>query len=160
MAEQMVIQDDLTSLVEALSTASSDTPQKIANHITEQMAQEVASRAYAYAPKDTWELARSIGVVKESNGVRVEATAPYAAYVEFGTWSKSVIDPKPGTYEIRPRHAKALRFTGRDGQTVYTKKVEHPGVPAHLFMTRANNEVIDKYSRGIANVGTFLVLKS
>lgn len=48
-------------------------------------AQAVADTARSLAPKRTGELQSSIRVVEGDDGVTVEATAPHAAFVEFGT---------------------------------------------------------------------------
>lgn len=93
-------------------------------------------------PRRTSTLGRSIvlGSVTNTSAVTV-ATAPYAAFVEFGT----------GPHEITPKAKLALRWaasssmgfrlTGRPssakGNTVgwvFAKRVHHPGTKAHPYM--------------------------
>jgi hypothetical protein len=154
----IVYVNDLQQLVEDLALASSREAADVAQTVTYAMGEEVARLAYLYAPKDTHELANSITAIHGQGESRVVATAPHAAFVEFGTWSHNLIAPKSGTYTIRPRHAKALRFTSSSGRVVYTQKVEHPGVKAQPFLARANAEVVEKFTEGIGSVGVMLVV--
>lgn len=121
-------------------------------------AHKVQSRARAYAPKDTMELARSIVVQTVPGGVKVTAQAPHAIFLEFGTWQHNIANPRAGTYEIRPVNAQALRFTASSGEVVFTKKVEHPGVPAYLFLTRAHDEVMSELQGQVGNVATTMLV--
>jgi hypothetical protein len=154
----LVYMNDLHQFVEDLAAASSREASDVAEMVTHAMGEEVARLAYLYAPKDTHELANSITAIHSPGESRVVATAPHAAYVEFGTWSHNIIAPKSGTYTIRPKNAQALRFTGKDGRVIYTRKVEHPGIKAQPFLGRANAEVIENFTNGIGNVGVMLVM--
>lgn len=148
--------EDLRETFENINTAAvRDVTQRIIN----EMAEEVARRAYVDAPKDTHELANSIMVVYGDLEARVVANAPHAAFVEFGTWSHNVLNPQPGTYTIRPKKpGGVLRFTGNDGRPVFTKKVEHPGIKAQPFLGPANASVIDEFAHRIGRVGVMLVV--
>lgn len=157
-AEQVVYMNDLLEFAEVLESASSSA-QGITTKIVHQMAEEIADLAYQYAPKKTGQLANSIGVIYGDREAEVVATAPYAAYIEFGTWRYNTLSPKSGTYEIRPRNANALRFIGKDGKPVFTKLVRHPGIRPQPFLGRANAEVIDKFTNKVANVGMWLVVR-
>lgn len=94
------------------------------------------NRARILAPVDTGRL-RSSGKIVYSSffGFRPKATiifdVDYAAFVNDGT--------RP--HIIRPRTAKALRFTV-GGRVVYAKVVNHPGTRAKPFLDRALREVI------------------
>jgi hypothetical protein len=55
--------------------------------------------------------------------VAVDRSAPYGAMQEGGT--------RP--HEIVPVRARALRFVS-GGQTVFARRVQHPGFPPHPFM--------------------------
>jgi len=55
----------------------------------------------------------------------IEATASHASFVEDGT--------PPHVIEGNP----LLAFPGRDGRTVFARKVNHPGTRADHFMQRA-----------------------
>jgi len=67
-------------------------------------------------------------VVQAGSTVRtyVEATAPYAKFVDQGT---------RGPYIIRPRRAKVLRFV-QHGVVRYAKYVIHPGIRARHFFSK------------------------
>lgn len=121
-------------------------------------AHRIQSRAQQYAPKDTLELARSIVVQTVPGGVKVTAQAPHAIFLEFGTWQHNIANPRQGTYEIRPVNAQALRFTTSSGEVVFTKKVEHPGVPAYLFLTRAHNEVLSELQGQVGDVAATMLV--
>lgn len=73
---------------------------------------------------------------------------PYAKYEAYGT--------QP--HEIRPKAGhKALKFTV-NGKTVYVKKVNHPGTPAHDFVTPAIQDFVDKLGPEAAKVGVNLIM--
>ena len=54
-------------------------------------------------------------------------TAPYAAYVEFGT----------GAHIIRAAPGEELAFPGAGGGTVFAEEVHHPGTEAEPYLTPA-----------------------
>jgi hypothetical protein len=149
---------ELEELVASMAEASGEKVNKVAEYITQEMGEYMAELARQYAPKDTGELQSSIEAVHSPGETRVVAGAPHAAYVEFGTWSHNIINPRSGTYEIRPKNAKALKFTASDGREVFTKVVHHPGIPAQQYMARALQETVEMFSLGIANVGVTLVV--
>ncbi len=64
--------------------------------------------------------------------------AAVAAWNEFGT----------GPHTIAPKEAKVLAFTGSEGQTVFAKSVQHPGVPEWPFFRNALAEA----ERGVSNI--------
>lgn len=154
----MVFMQDLQRFGEVLEQ-SAGAADDVTTRVIHMMADEIAREAFALAPKDTGELANSITVRYGKREAQVVATAPHAAFVEFGTWSHNIIDPKPGTYTIRPkRPGGVLRFTGKDGQVVYTKKVEHPGVEAQPFLAPAHQKVMDRYVGTLANAAVLMVM--
>lgn len=57
----------------------------LAHELQLRLAHDVAEEARDRAPRRTGRLAASIGVADEGDTVVVQATAPYAAYVELGT---------------------------------------------------------------------------
>lgn len=155
----LVYMSELTDLRDAFLHAASPQMDEVTNRIVAQMAEQVAVRAYELAPKKTGELANSIYIEYGDREARVIAGAPYAAFVEFGTWSHNVLNPKPGTYTIRPKKpGGVLRFTGSDGRPVFTKKVEHPGVRAQPFLGPANAEVLDDFEAQIGNAAVLLLV--
>lgn len=161
MNSSITIQSELDGFIETLQRiGETDATTEAATAVVHEMGRETASLAYKYAPKKTGALANSIEIEYGDRTARVVARAPHAIYVEFGTWSHNLISPKQGTYTIRPkRPGGVLRFTGKDGKTVFTRKVEHPGVKAQPFLAPANAEVIDKFTRGIADVGVYLLME-
>lgn len=155
----MVYQAELDEFLADLDIAAGTTAGEVATQVIHSMGDEVASLGAKYAPRDTGELASSIAVYKGPLEARVKAEAPHAAYVEFGTWSHSVIEPKSGTYTIEPKKkGGVLRFTAGDGKTVYTRKVEHPGIKPNPFMEKATNEILEKFQDQIGNVGVILIM--
>jgi hypothetical protein len=75
-------------------------------------------------------------IVRTSGGrvLRLSNDAPYAGAIDGGS--------KP--HVIVPRKAKLLRFIGRDGRTVFARRVNHPGNKPYRFLyfaTDAANRV-------------------
>ena len=70
-------------------------------------------------------------VVRTSGGrlLRITNTAAYAGAIDGGA--------KP--HVIVPRKAKLLRFVGRDGRTVFTRRVNHPGNKPYRFLYYATD---------------------
>lgn len=159
MNNNVVIQSELDDFIATLQRiGETEATTEAASAIVHEMGREVASLAYKYAPKKSGELANSIGIEYGDRTARVVARAPHAIFIEFGTWSHNMIAPKQGTYTIRPkRPGGVLAFKGRDGNTVFTRKVEHPGIKPQPFLAPANAEVIEKFTNGIANVGVYLL---
>lgn len=99
-------------------------------------------------PRKTGRLGRSIGPGRLTpREATIEATAAYAAYVEFGT--------RP--HVIRPKRAKALRFAPKGqtrlsgapkagAQVIFAKKVDHPGTKAQPFLLPAVREAASRQS--------------
>lgn len=88
------------------------------------------------APKGkTKRLYQSITTTTMREGYRVSVGAYYGVYVDQGT------DP----HVIRPRNAKALRFT-IGNKVVFAKKVNHPGTKATHFFTNAVQRDGQKYA--------------
>ncbi|MXR36718.1 phage virion morphogenesis protein [Craterilacuibacter sinensis] len=77
-------------------------------------------------------LAASITPASDADSAQVGTNVKYAAIHQFGG--------KTAAHEIRPRHAKALRFGGR-----FAKKVNHPGsdIPARPFLALGETDLQD-----------------
>lgn len=75
-------------------------------------------------------------VIKTGKGrvIKVSNAAKYAWAQDQGS---GLYGPKRSKYVIRPKRAKALRFIGRDGNVVFAKRVEHPGVKPTRFLYHA-----------------------
>lgn len=71
-------------LARAFRNASGLVSDKIDKAISKN-ASEMVATAKSLAPRDDGELEASIGSAKVENGYRVEATAPHAGFVEWGT---------------------------------------------------------------------------
>lgn len=86
---------------------------------------DIQSEAISRAPEDEGNLKNSIELDITNNGfaAEVNATAEYAADVEFGT--------KP--HKITAKDGGVLAFQ-KDGKTVFAKSVNHPGTKAQPFL--------------------------
>lgn len=85
------------------------------------------------APVRTGFLRDSIVIRKAKDYVEVAPTEPYAPYVEFGT--------KP--HIIEPVHASVLAFE-IGGETVFARRVQHPGFPGRFFVRSTKEECLPK----------------
>lgn len=151
---------DLTAFVEQLEAASGQSAEDMALNVVHQMADSVAELGRRYAPVDTGELRASIASYKGPQTTSIRAEAPHAAYVEFGTWQFNTFAPKMGTYDITPRKpGGSLRFVNASGKTVFTNKVQHPGIKAQPYMGPAAEETVEKFVNGIASVGVQLIVE-
>lgn len=151
---------DLTQFVGDLARAEGKTTEEVANKVIQSMGAEVANLGRRYAPVDTGALRSSITVTHGELTSSVKATAPYAAYVEFGTWSYNAIAPQSGTYSIRPRKpGGSLAFPGKGGKTVFAREVRHPGIKPQPYLGRAAEEVTTKFTETLGNVAVQLIVK-
>lgn len=111
----------------------------------ERAGRQVLNRAKVLAPVDTGRL-RASGRVEFRRlwtlrpQVTISFNTDYAEYVNDGT--------RP--HIIRPRRARALRFTV-GGQVVYARVVRHPGTRANPFLDRALREVASPRGYSIRN---------
>ena len=98
--------------------------------LAERIIREAARRAEELirerAPRRTGRLVRSVSSTIEGNRALVGVRVDYARFLEWGT--------RP--HEIRPRHARALRFVIR-GRVIFAKRVWHPGVRPRFFVLSA-----------------------
>lgn len=97
----------------------------------------VETTAKAHAPVRTGRLRDSIRAYLAGplDGV-LEASAPHAAYLHFGT---GVHGPKGRPYPIRPRRGKALFWPGAAHPV---KAVLHTGIKPRDFLRRAVNDAL------------------
>lgn len=156
-SQNTVIAEELSDLTSDLDDIGNLPPEWIVEDVLDMALGNIETLAKRYAPRDTGELARSIEVQQGPTTGTVVATADHAVFVEFGTWSHHLYRPKAGTYEIRPRHAQALRFE-IDGEVIFTKKVDHPGIEAQPFMAPAVAEVVPDFVDLLASKGVRLIV--
>ncbi len=75
-------------------------------------------------------------LVKRSDGYRVHVTAGSSS-VPYSDWHHDGTRP----HVITPKRGKFLVFKGRGGQTIYARKVQHPGTKANPFLRDAATAV-------------------
>lgn len=71
----------------------------------------------------------------------IKATAKHAPFIEFGTRA----------HTITPKSKSVLAFEGSNG-TVFTKKVNHPGIQKKPFLEPAFNEEIPEFLKRLEKV--------
>ncbi len=101
--------------------------------LIERLAEVAWASAFYGAPWRTGRLAGSIVKEVSDGEAEVQALAPYAAFVEFGT----------APHEIRPVNASVLAFEA-GGKMVFTPLVRHPGSSANPFMERGAEDARGK----------------
>ncbi len=67
---------------------------------------------------------RFFTVIGQQVFARIISTAPYTMIVERGSRPHAIV----------AKNAKALRFTTKDGKTVFAKSVQHPGTKGKFFI--------------------------
>jgi len=114
--------------------------------LVERLADVAWASAFYGAPWRTGRLAGS--VVKEvgDGEADIQALAPYAVFVEFGT----------APHEIRPVNASVLAFEA-GGKMVFTPLVRHPGSKANPFMERAAEDTRSKAESVFADLWLELI---
>lgn len=142
---------DITALAERLRSAGQSSQQALLETLM-QAATHIAETMKSLAPVDTGNLRDSIGVRLQGDSIVIGPDlerAPYAGYVEFGT----------APHEIRPKNAKALRFTV-GGQVVFARVVHHPGTRPSYYVARAFQEWLDSLGPMAAATGAQLITGS
>lgn len=103
---------------------------KLGGRVLQPLITSLAERGEALmrekAPRRTGRLMGSIHREVRSLEAVIGPRAPYAIYVEFGT--------RP--HEIRPIHARALRFEA-EGHIIFAAWVQHPGTRPQPFIREA-----------------------
>lgn len=86
----------------------------------------VRDRAASNAPKKTGALSRSLKLTVQKRSATIVAQVPYSLYVHEGT----------SPHVIVPKNASVLVFEV-GGETVFARKVNHPGTRPQPFLTDA-----------------------
>lgn len=141
---------DLLALSEDLQRAAGIGIGEAAQRIIADGATRVASQMSIFAPRRTGALIESIETNYPSPfRAEIGPTKAYAPYQEFGTHGPYPITPKrPGGYLVF--------YVG--GRKVVTRKVMHPGVPAHPFARPAAAEVSGYLAGQLAEAGSSLLV--
>ncbi len=131
--------EGLEELAERVSGLSR-TVRGAAGSVAGQLARLFAEEARRRAPVRTGRLRDSI-ILRRAGEAEyvVEATAPYAGYVEYGS--------RPHT--IEPRRARALRIAA-EGEVVFARRVRHPGSAPRPFWRPALERVEAEARRVLA----------
>ncbi|MEM0382405.1 MAG: HK97 gp10 family phage protein [Nitrososphaerota archaeon] len=142
MAGELVIEFiGLDKLAAALRRMASQTGPGVEEGIRE-LSKLFQSEAASRVPVKTGRLKSSIQTRCEGS-IRyvVEATAPYAGYVEYGSTS----------HLIEPTKSRALRFS-IDGRVIYARRVRHPGSAPRPYWRPAYRETVKKAAKVFAGV--------
>lgn len=148
---------DLTKLAKNLADAAGMPMQDAVSRTLNQKALEVQTIAASLAPRRKGILAASIRTTQISpTSISIGPTVPYGVFQEFGTASRGEFG---GTsYTITPKSKKYLSFVV-NGKRVYTKKVIHPGIPAHPYMRPALEKALDGLTEELASQGALMILR-
>lgn len=149
----------VSALAKDLSDASGQPFGLVAQQLVLSAATQIQTFAQAYAPRRTGRLAQSIEKTSTNSGMSatVRATAPYAAFDEFGTGTRGEFPGHP--IVIVPRRAKYLKFKGRDGKIVFAKKVVSPGMAPRPFMRPAVERVALPLANNLADSAVAFIVR-
>jgi HK97 gp10 family phage protein len=144
---------EIAQLAKDLSAASGDSIERSAAQLIADGAQRIAAEARALAPVKTGKLQSSIHA-RWLNPMRVEIGPEviYGPYQEFGTGSRGEF---PGTpYEIKPKKPGGKLVFTKDGKTIVTRRVIHPGVRPQPYMRPAFEKVLKDVMERLASSGS------
>jgi len=150
---------EIRELARDLSAASGDSIEKSAASILMDGAQRITAEARAMAPVKTGKLQGSIHA-KWASPMRVEIGPEviYGPYQEFGTGSRGEFPGAP--YEIKPKKPGGkLVFKTKDGKTIVTRRVMHPGVKAQPYMRPAFEKVLETVIDRLTKAGAIKITR-
>lgn len=106
-------------------------------------ATDAASEASSSAPRRTGKLARSFRGEASSSGANL-----------LGLWYARFPDRGTRAHAITPQRSPSLVFDGRAGNTIFAKRVRHPGMRGTRFIARAASGAFRRtpMARTLANV--------
>lgn len=98
----------------------------------------VSSYAYRIAktiiPQDSGRLLASLRVIPTATGVELSVSTRYADFADKGTLPHMIVPQDPKGY---------LKFKDQSGNTIFRKRVIHPGYPATNYMNELATKVGD-----------------
>lgn len=147
---------DISTLVSDLRSISSLSSGQITENIFREYGAKIDAIAKSNAPFKTGALKNSITHHASQESLEIVADVPYAMYQEFGTASRGEYGGAP--YVITPKKGKYLVFYV-NGKKVVTKKVTHPGVPAHPYLRPAVQEAFGELYEKLAEKGQAMIVK-
>ena len=114
----------VSELLERFRGFTSQADQLIQEKMVDSVTENIVTVAKSLAPKRTGALQESIVAMAGDDPMSVLLIAgkPYSRFLEYGT--------RPHTIEAK--NTKALAFRS-GGQTVFAKRVHHPGIPEGKF---------------------------
>lgn len=147
---------DISDLAKDLQAISSLSTGQITENIFRDYGAKIEALAKEKAPHKTGALRSSITHQASQNTLEISANTAYAMYQEFGTASRGEFGGSP--YTITPKKGKYLIFYV-NGKKVVTKKVTHPGIPAHPYLRPAVQEGFGELYEKLAERGQAMILK-
>ncbi len=147
---------DIRDLVSDLREISNLSTGQITENIFRDYGAKIEALAKTNAPFKTGALKNSIMHQASQESLEISANVPYAMYQEFGTASRGEFGGSP--YTITPKKGKYLIFYV-NGKKVVTKKVTHPGVPAHPYLRPAVQEAFGELFDKLAERGQAMIVK-
>lgn len=150
---------DLTQLSKDLTDLSGGSLRRNTQILVASTLAQVETLASSYAPRRTGKMAGTIRTETFNSGLggSVRVSMNYAKYVEFGTGTRGEFPGQP--IIIRPKTGKYLKFTTKDGRTIYTKQVTNPGMAPRPFLRPAFERVVVPLVAGIADTAALSIVK-
>jgi hypothetical protein len=117
---------------------------KVGHQVGQRWATDAASEARDSAPRRTGHLAQSFRP-GQATGSRVGLMA---------VWYARLVDAGARPHTITPRRSPSLVFDGKGGNTIFAKRVRHPGMRGTRFIARAARDAFRRtpMARTLADV--------
>lgn len=132
---------DITDLATALAGSGGNVHAAAATVVRE-VTSETENYARMYAPVRTGALRASITSFTDALSGTVEATVPYALFVELGTGTRGEFPT--GVIHIQPKNGKYLSWIGGNGKRVYARAVNSPGMSARPYLRPALEQAVSE----------------
>jgi hypothetical protein len=120
----ITIQLDIKEALSLLNRLQSRIPQ-VERQYLEQAGRLTVREMKVRAPVRTGRLRQSIRAIIRMRSVEVSPHVPYRVYVEKGVRPHAVLPKRPGG---------VLAFQTKEGETVFTRRIRHPGFPGRFFV--------------------------